>query len=346
VSGCTKRYGAGAVAVDALREVDLEVMPGEFVVILGPSGSGKTTLLNVIGGIEEATSGRVMVAGTDIATLDADDLTTYRRDRVGFVFQFFNLVPTLTALENVQLLAEVTGSDAEARSRAALARVGLADIADRFPGQLSGGQQQRVAIARALVKEPPMVLCDEPTGSLDLDTGRQILAVLRDLAREGHHTVLLVTHNSAIAHMADRVVRLHSGTIASDERVEYPVEAAELEYSRAQPEPRHGGIRSSIILNVAAPEHVDELVDRVAKAGGALTKVPTDADFVSGRDAYFADPEGATTGRSPTRRTTILFSWRRVERQTGRRSNDLLRHAVRRYLISMSSSQCTSSCDN
>ncbi len=228
--GCTKRYGSGAVAVDALRGATLCVAPGEFVVILGPSGSGKTTLLNVIGGIEEATSGEVVVAGADIARLSGDELTAYRRDRVGFVFQFFNLVPTLTALENVQLLAEVTGKDAEARSRAALARVGLGDVADRFPGQLSGGQQQRVAIARALVKEPPLVLCDEPTGSLDLDTGRQVLAVLRDLAREGHHTVLLVTHNSAIARMADRVVRLHSGSIASDKRVDHPVEAAELEW--------------------------------------------------------------------------------------------------------------------
>jgi putative ABC transport system ATP-binding protein len=226
--GCTKRYGSGDVAVDALRGATLDVAPGEFVVILGPSGSGKTTLLNVIGGIEEVTSGRVRVAGTDIARLSANDLTIYRRDSVGFVFQFFNLVPTLTALENVQLLAEVTGSDAEARSRAALARVGLGDVADRFPGQLSGGQQQRVAIARALVKEPPLVLCDEPTGSLDLDTGRQVLGVLRDLAREGHHTVLLVTHNSAIARMADRVVRLQSGAIASDERVARPVEAGEL----------------------------------------------------------------------------------------------------------------------
>jgi putative ABC transport system ATP-binding protein len=230
LTGCTKRYGTGAVAVDALRGVALDVALGEFVVILGPSGSGKTTLLNVIGGIEEATSGRVVVAGTDIAHLSGAALTAYRRDRVGFVFQFFNLVPTLTALENVQLLAEVTGGDAEARSRAALARVGLGDVADRFPGQLSGGQQQRVAIARALVKEPPLVLCDEPTGSLDLDTGRQVLAVLRDLAREGHHTVLLVTHNSAIARMADRVLRLHSGAIASDERVYRPVEATELEW--------------------------------------------------------------------------------------------------------------------
>lgn len=228
--GCGKRYGAGPIAVDALRDVNLVVWPGEFVVILGPSGSGKTTLLNMIGGIEEASSGSVVVSGVDIAGLHGDRLTSYRRDRVGFVFQFFNLVPTLTALENVQLLAEVTGADAEARSRAALERVGLGEVGDRFPAQLSGGEQQRVAIARALVKEPPLLLCDEPTGSLDLETGRQVLAVLRDLALEGHHTVLLVTHNSAIARMADRVVRLHSGRIASDELVETPVEAVELEW--------------------------------------------------------------------------------------------------------------------
>ncbi len=228
--GCRKRYGTAAVAVDALRDVELEVWPGEFVVILGPSGSGKTTLLNVVGGIEEASAGAVVVAGLDLAGLGSDGLTAYRRDRVGFVFQFFNLVPTLTALENVQLLAEVTGGDGEARSRAALDRVGLGEVGDRFPAELSGGQQQRVAIARALVKEPPLLLCDEPTGSLDLDTGRQVLGVLRDLAREGHHTVLLVTHNSAIARMADRVVRLHSGRIASDERVAAPVEATELEW--------------------------------------------------------------------------------------------------------------------
>jgi putative ABC transport system ATP-binding protein len=227
---CGKRYGTGAVAVDALRDVDLEVWPGELVVILGPSGSGKTTLLNLIGGIEAPTVGAVEVAGIDIATLGRDDRTGYRRDRVGFVFQFFNLVPTLTALENVQLLAEVTGGDAEARSRAALGHVGLDAEASRFPAELSGGQQQRVAIARALVKEPPLLLCDEPTGSLDLTTGRQVLGVLRDLAREGHHTVLLVTHNSAIARMADRVIRLQSGRIASDDRNAAPVEAQDLDW--------------------------------------------------------------------------------------------------------------------
>jgi putative ABC transport system ATP-binding protein len=228
--GVAKRYGEGLAAVDALAGVDLEVWPGEFVVLLGPSGSGKTTLLNVVGGIEKATSGTVVIAGTNLGRLGADELTAYRRDRVGFVFQFFNLVPTLTALENVQLLAEVTGGDAEGRSRDALTRVGLGDVTDRFPGELSGGQQQRVAIARALVKEPPLLLCDEPTGSLDLATGRQVLSVLRDLAREGHHTVLLVTHNSAIARMADRVVRLRSGRVAGSETVPMPVEAEELDW--------------------------------------------------------------------------------------------------------------------
>ena len=230
LAGVGKRYGEASTAVDALANVDLEVWPGEFVVLLGPSGSGKTTLLNLVGGIEEATAGTVTIAGTNLAGLRAEELTTYRRDRVGFVFQFFNLVPTLTALENVQLLAEATGGAAEARSRTALDRVGLGQVADRFPGELSGGQQQRVAIARALVKEPPLLLCDEPTGSLDLETGRQVLAVLRDLAREGHHTVLLVTHNSAIARMADRVVRLHSGRVAGSQEVAAPVEAEELDW--------------------------------------------------------------------------------------------------------------------
>lgn len=225
-----RTYGSGPAAVEALKGVDLEIWPGEFVVLLGPSGSGKTTLLNLVGGIEEPTGGWIEVAGTDIASLQGKARTAYRRDRVGFVFQFFNLVPTLTALENVEIIAELTGTDCARRSREALARVGLSDVADRFPGQLSGGQQQRVAIARAIVKEPPLLLCDEPTGSLDLATGRQVLAVLRDLAREGHHTVMLVTHNSAIAAMADRVVWLHSGTIARQQHVSAPVEAQVLEW--------------------------------------------------------------------------------------------------------------------
>ncbi len=225
-----RRYDVGPTTVDALKDVDLSVWPGEFVVLLGPSGSGKTTLLNLVGGIEEPTCGRILVAGKDIGMLKARQRTAYRRDQVGFVFQYFNLVPTLTALENVEIIAELSVKDVARRSRAALAKVGLADLADRFPGQMSGGQQQRVAIARAIVKEPPLLLCDEPTGSLDLVTGRQVLAVLRELARETHLAVVLVTHNSAIAQIADRVVWLHSGTVAGQERVAAPAQAQDLDW--------------------------------------------------------------------------------------------------------------------
>ncbi|MVU82376.1 ATP-binding cassette domain-containing protein [Nocardia sp. ET3-3] len=230
MSGVGKTYGSGPGRVVALHDVDLEVRPGEFVVLLGPSGSGKTTLLNLAGGIEEPSEGVIEVAGLAIGGLKGKQRTVFRRDRVGFVFQFFNLVPTLTALENVEIMAELTGPDATARSRRALGLVGVGDVGDRFPGQLSGGQQQRVAIARAIVKEPPLLLCDEPTGSLDLATGRQVLGVLRELAREGHHTVLLVTHNSEIARMADRVVWLRSGAISRSQSVAHPVEASELQW--------------------------------------------------------------------------------------------------------------------
>ncbi|POX89153.1 ABC transporter ATP-binding protein [Mycobacterium kansasii] len=226
----SRTYGAGPTAVDALKDVNLEIWPGEFVVILGPSGSGKTTLLNLVGGIEVPTCGRILVSGNDIATLNARKRTAYRRDQVGFVFQFFNLVATLTALENVEIIAELVGEDCAQRSREALEKVDLADLADRFPGQMSGGQQQRAAIARAIVKQPPLLLCDEPTGSLDLTTARQVLAMLRELAREGRHTVLLVTHNSAIAKIADRVVWLRSGRIARQERVAALVSAQELDW--------------------------------------------------------------------------------------------------------------------
>ena len=225
-----KTYGNGEAAVQALRGVDLEVAFGEFVVLLGPSGAGKTTLLNVIGAIEPASGGEIEVAGEDIGGLSPDAASDYRRRKVGFVFQFFNLVPTLTALENVQLVAELTGAGAEDRARTALAQVGLAELAGRFPAQMSGGQQQRVAIARAVVKEPPLLLTDEPTGALDLETGRQVLEVLHGLAREGHHTVITVTHNAAIAQMADRVLRVHDGRVADERRVAHPVPAKELQW--------------------------------------------------------------------------------------------------------------------
>lgn len=230
LEGVGRTYGHGPTAVEALKNVDLETRAGEFVVLLGPSASGKTTLLNIVGGIENATAGRILVGGIDVAALSVKERTNYRRDQVGFVFQFFNLVSTLTALENVQIIADLDGKNSARRSREALAMVGLSDVADRFPGQLSGGQQQRVAIARAIVKKPPLLLCDEPTGSLDWSTGRQILAVLRELARQGNHTVLLATHNSAIAAIADRVVWLQSGAVARQQQVADPVEARALEW--------------------------------------------------------------------------------------------------------------------
>jgi putative ABC transport system ATP-binding protein len=228
LSKAGKTYGAQPTQVVALQEVDIEVRVGEFVVLLGPSGSGKTTLLNIIGGIDQPSTGTVEVDGRDIGELSAARRTRYRRDHVGFVFQFFNLVPTLTARENVELLAELTGPDAPSRSHDALVRVGVDGVADRFPAQLSGGQQQRVAIARAIVKRPPLLLCDEPTGSLDLVTGRQVLGVLSDVARNGGQTVVVVTHNSAIARMADRVLSLHSGAISKCESIAAPVDASEL----------------------------------------------------------------------------------------------------------------------
>jgi putative ABC transport system ATP-binding protein len=211
----TKTYGAGEVAVHALRGINLDIEAGQFVVVLGPSGSGKTTLMNIVGGIETPTGGAVDVAGRDLAGLNDRELTAYRRDEVGFVFQFFNLVPTLTAIENVALVAELVGKD-EQDARAALESVGLSERFEHFTSALSGGEQQRVAIARALVKSPRILLCDEPTGSLDADVGRAVLGVIHRLAREGGRTVLFATHNSVIATMADRVLRLRSGEVVDD----------------------------------------------------------------------------------------------------------------------------------
>ncbi|TDE30065.1 ABC transporter ATP-binding protein [Actinomadura sp. 6K520] len=225
--GAGKTYGGGRAEVRALREVDLEVRRGEFVVLLGPSGSGKTTLLNLIGGIEPATAGAVIAAGRDISGLDEDARTAYRRDTVGFVFQFFNLVPSLTALENVRLVAELTGRGDRERSAAALEAVGLAGRAGHFPARLSGGEQQRVAIARAIAKDPELLLCDEPTGALDLETGRGVLRVLQDLNGRGR-TVMVVTHNAAIAAIAHRVVRMRSGRIAEVTTTAAPAPAEEV----------------------------------------------------------------------------------------------------------------------
>ncbi len=230
VGGLTKSYGSAETLVRAVRAVDFEIDPGEFVVLLGPSGSGKTTMLNLIGAIEEPTSGSIRVDDVEVANLDLNGQTEFRRDKVGFIFQFYNLVPTLTALENVQLVAELATRDgAEDRSRSRLGEVGLGDRVDHFPGQMSGGEQQRVAIARALVKDPPVLLCDEPTGSLDLETGRQVLALLREVCDQGR-TVVTVTHNSTIAEMADRVMRLRDGALVGVERQDAPKLPDELEW--------------------------------------------------------------------------------------------------------------------
>ena len=199
------------------------------MVLLGPSGSGKTTLLNLIGAIEPPDAGRIEVSGTHVSALAGTALTEYRRTVVGFVFQFFNLVPTLTASENVEVVAELIGPNATERASAALDRVGLADRLHHFPAQLSGGEQQRVAVARALVKDAPVVLADEPTGSLDLDTGKQILGLLRGVADAGR-TILLVTHNSAIASIADRVLELRDGQLVDDRHIESPLPVSEVRW--------------------------------------------------------------------------------------------------------------------
>ncbi len=225
--GLTRVFGEGDVAVRAVDGVDLTIEPGEFIVLLGPSGSGKTTLLNLIGGIDEPTSGSLSVAGTDISTLDGNERTAFRRDQIGFVFQFFNLIPTLTAYENVRLITDIAGSDGVAAS-SALEAVGLGHRLENFPSGLSGGEQQRVAVARAIAKTPPLLLGDEPTGSLDLETGRQVLDLLHRLNRERGITMLLVTHSSVISQMADRVLKLRDGKIVDDFRIETPKRSSEL----------------------------------------------------------------------------------------------------------------------
>ena len=224
----TKTYQMGEVQVHALRGADLVVQRGDFAVILGPSGSGKTTLLNLIGGIDTPTTGNMIIDGIKLANLSEGDLTDYRRTKIGFVFQFFNLIPTLTAKENIELAAELVENPRD--SLEVLKQVGLKDKADRFPSELSGGEQQRVSIARALVKNPPILLCDEPTGELDNETGKRILYVLRRINKEEAKTVVFVTHNSAIAKMADKVIRLKDGEIHRIEHNDNPVDPETVEW--------------------------------------------------------------------------------------------------------------------
>lgn len=211
----SKTYGDGPTAVHALRDVSVEIPKGEFVVLLGASGSGKTTFLNQVGALEPPSTGAVEANGRDLAGLDDNERTDYRLNSVGFIFQFYNLVPTLTALENVELIAELIGDDATARSKRILDDVGLSDKHDSFPGQLSGGQQQRVSIARGLVKDPPLLLADEPTGALDTESGVQILTLLRDTVKSGERSVLTVTHNTNIARIAHRVIELRDGEVVN-----------------------------------------------------------------------------------------------------------------------------------
>ncbi len=224
----TKTYMLGEIPVEALRGVDLELARGEVVVLLGPSGSGKTTLINIIGGLDTPTSGTVTVADQDITTANEDQLTRFRRDTVSFVFQFFNLVPTLTARENVELVAEISNSQSDCLDL--LRRVGLGERADHFPHQISGGEQQRVAIARALPKDPLLLLADEPIGNLDFRTGITVLEVLRDINRSDGLSMLLVTHNEVIAEMADTVVRLRSGQVVDVQKNESPLPASKIRW--------------------------------------------------------------------------------------------------------------------
>ncbi len=228
VEGLSKTYGVGATAVAALRDVSFTIRPGEFVVVLGPSGSGKTTLLNQLGALETPTAGSITAAGVELDGLDEAGRTEYRLRSVGFVFQFYNLVPTLTARENVALIAELTGPEADRRSAAVLEELGLGDRLDHFPAQLSGGEQQRVSIARGLVKDPPLLLCDEPTGALDQRTGTQILRLLRGSTDGGGRSVVLVTHNTVIARMADRIIELRDGAVVRDEENPSPAAPEDL----------------------------------------------------------------------------------------------------------------------
>lgn len=219
-------FGTGQVAVRALQNINLAIEPGQFSVVLGPSGSGKSTLLNLIGGMDRPTSGHVWHGETDLAALDEDGLTRYRRHSVGFIFQFYNLVPTLTAYENVQVATELADNPLDPAE--AIEMVDLTDRMGHFPAQLSGGEQQRIAIARALAKRPELLLADEPTGALDLPTARNVLAILQKLNRQHQLTVILITHNPAIAIIADQTIRLVSGEIAEVTTNDHPASAEDV----------------------------------------------------------------------------------------------------------------------
>lgn len=224
----TKRYRMGEVTITAADGVSFSVNKGEFCIVLGQSGAGKTTVLNILGGMDGCDEGQVMVDGEDIARYSPRRLIGYRRDDIGFVFQFYNLMQNLTALENVELAAQICRNPLDARD--VLRQVGLGDRLDNFPAQLSGGEQQRVSIARALAKNPKLLLCDEPTGALDDKTGRAILSLLQDTCRKQGMTVIVITHNTALTPMADRVIHIKNGRVAAMERSGAPTPVEEIEW--------------------------------------------------------------------------------------------------------------------
>ena len=223
-----KIYQMGEVQIMAAAGIDFEIRRGEFAVVVGPSGAGKTTVLNILGGMDTATEGEVLVDGEDIARYSPRQLTAYRRNDIGFVFQFYNLVPNLTALENVELALQICKDPMDAET--VMKEVCLGDRMKNFPAQLSGGEQQRVSIARALAKNPKLLLCDEPTGALDYNTGKAILKLLQDTCRERGMTVILITHNSAIAPMADRVIHIKNGRVEKIIENEHPVSVETIEW--------------------------------------------------------------------------------------------------------------------
>ena len=224
----TKEYNSGETSILALDDASFTVEQGELAVILGASGAGKTTALNILGGMDTPTTGHLRVDGKDLAMYNQKDLVGYRRTDIGFVFQFYNLVPNLTALENVELAVQVCKDAWDASET--LDKVGLSERKNNFPAQLSGGEQQRVSIARAIAKNPKLLLCDEPTGALDYNTGKQILQLLQDTCRKENITVLLITHNSALAPMADRLIRFKSGKVIEERKNENPISVSEIEW--------------------------------------------------------------------------------------------------------------------
>ena len=224
----TKIYKMGEIEIRAADNISFSIDKGEFVVIVGPSGAGKTTVLNILGGMDTATSGTLLVDGEEITAYNSRRLTEYRREDIGFVFQFYNLVPNLTALENVELALQICKDPLDARK--VMEEVGLGDRLNNFPAQLSGGEQQRVSIARALAKNPKLLLCDEPTGALDYNTGKSILKLLQNMCRERGMTVIVITHNQAIAPMADRLIHIKNGQVSQMELNEHQMSIDDIEW--------------------------------------------------------------------------------------------------------------------